>query len=152
MDKNLSFDEFSKTGLDEWEKKAIHDLKGKSLQDLCYTSSDGIKVSSYSSFENSEKKFKIQLGDWKIAHLSDGSNQEEGVDFTISHLDELGIDMGKLSLDSMLKIEESKVRFTIGTDFYDNIARIRALKAAYPKLELNFEMSPAGDISKLLWI
>ena len=57
MDKNLSFDEFSKTGLDEWEKKAIHDLKGKSLQDLCYTSSDESKVSSYSSFENSEKKF-----------------------------------------------------------------------------------------------
>ena len=145
MDKNLSFDEFSEIGLDEWEKKAIHDLKGKSLQDLYYISSDGIKVSSYSSFENSEKKFKIQLGDWKIAHLSDGSNQEEGVDFTITNLDELGVDMGKLSLDSMLKIEESKVRYIIGTDFYENIARIRALKVAYPKLELNVIIPPAND-------
>jgi hypothetical protein len=134
MDKNLSFDEFSKVGLDEWKQRAIQDLKDKSINDLCYVSSDGIKVDSYCCYENSKGTDKILPVDWKIAHLGDGLIKEDGVDSAIISLDELGVDMGRLSLESMLKVKAGKVRFDIGTDFFDNIARIRALRLAYPTL------------------
>ena len=145
MDKNLSFDEFSKVGLDEWKQKAIQDLKGKSINDLCYVSSDGIKVDSYCCYENSKGTDKILPVDWKIAHLGDGLIKEDGVDSAIISLDELGVDMGRLSLDSMLKVKAGKVRFDIGTDFFDNIARIRALRLAYPKLEVNVVIPTIPD-------
>ena len=56
--KKLSFDEFSRVGIDDWKQKAIQDLKGRSISDLHYVSSDGIKVDSYCSYENSNKEFK----------------------------------------------------------------------------------------------
>ena len=138
-DKNLSFDEFSRVGIDDWKQKAIQDLKGKSLNDLHYVSSDGIKVDSYCCYENSNKAFKIKTSDWKLVALVDDQSKknEEGVDLLISDLGVLGDDMGTLSLQSMLKVNSDKVRFLIGTNFYDNVARIRALKAAYPNIEVN---------------
>ena len=146
-DKNLSFDEFSGVGIDDWKQKAIQDLKGKSLNDLHYVSSDGIKVDSYCCYENSNKAFKIKTSDWKLVALVDDQSQknEEGVDLLISDLDVLGDDMGVLSLQSMLQVNSNKVRFLIGTNFYDNVARIRALKAAYPNLEVNAVIPSTSD-------
>ena len=97
-DKNLSFDEFSRVGIDDWKQKAIQDLKGKSLNDLHYVSSDGIKVDSYCCYENSNRAFKIKSSDWKlVAFIDDKSKKnEEGVDLLISDLDVLGDDMGVL--------------------------------------------------------
>ena len=146
-DKNLSFDEFSGVGIDDWKQKAIQDLKGKSLNDLHYVSSDGIKVDSYCCYENSNKAFKIKTSDWKLVALVDDQSKknEEGVDLLISDLDVLGDDMGMLSLQSMLQVNSNKVRFLIGTNFYDNVARIRALKAAYPNLEVNAVIPSTSD-------
>jgi len=146
-DKSLSFDEFSRVGINDWKQKAIQDLKGKSLNDLHYVSSDGIKVDSYCCYENSNKAFKIKSSDWKlVAFVDDKSKKnEEGVDLLISDLDVLGDDMGVLSLQSMLQVNSNKVRFLIGTNFYDNVARIRALKAAYPNLEVNAVIPSTSD-------
>ena len=45
----------------------------------------------------------------------------------------------------MLQVNSNKVRFLIGTNFYDNVARIRALKAAYPNLEVNAVIPSTSD-------
>jgi hypothetical protein len=47
LDKTLSFDEFAKASLVDWKAKATKDLKGKSLAELAYTTSDGIFLESY---------------------------------------------------------------------------------------------------------
>ena len=88
-DKSLTFDEFSRVGINDWKQKAIQDLKGKSLNDLHYVSSDGIKVDSYCCYENSNKAFKIKTSDWKLVALVDDQSKknEEGVVSLISYLD-----------------------------------------------------------------
>ena len=145
--KKLSFDEFSRVGIDDWKQKAIQDLKGRSISDLHYVSSDGIKVDSYCSYENSNKEFKIKITDWKLVALAGDSSKknDEGVDLTISDLDVLGENMGELNLQSMQQVNSNKAHFLIGTKFYDNVARIRALKAAYPNLEVNAVIRPMSD-------
>ncbi|MFT7379394.1 MAG: hypothetical protein ACI8ZQ_001143, partial [Bacteroidia bacterium] len=53
LDKTLSFDEFEIASLADWKTKATKDLKGIPLEDLAYTTSDGITLEPYFTEENS---------------------------------------------------------------------------------------------------
>jgi methylmalonyl-CoA mutase len=143
LDKTLSFDEFAKASLVDWKAKATKDLKGKSLAELAYTTSDGIFLESYYTDENSTSLLSVGQTDWQITSLS--SEKLEGVDKIISDLNELGEDCEKLSLENLTKAEnQSAVYFELGTRFYENIAKLRALRIAYPNTEIN-AVIPATD-------
>ena len=55
LDKTLAFDEFAIASLADWKAKATKDLKGKSLEELAYTTSDGLELEPYYTEENSSK-------------------------------------------------------------------------------------------------
>jgi methylmalonyl-CoA mutase len=143
LDKTLLFDEFAKASLADWKAKATKDLKGKSLAELAYTTSDGIPVEPYYTDENSTFLVSIEQSDWYITLLA--NVQLEGVDRTIDNLDELGKSGGILELDNLaIAANESVVYFELGTKFYENIAKLRALRFAYPNTEINVVI-PATD-------
>ena len=144
LDKTLSFEEFAKTSLADWKTKATKDLKGIPLDDLAYTTSDGITLEPYFTEENSTSISQIGKTDWKITLLS--SEKLEGVDKTIIELNELGENCGKLSLENLTKAEgKSSVYFDLGTKFYENIAKLRALRIANPKTEINLVIPALED-------
>ena len=130
LDKTLSFEEFAESELSvDWKAKATKDLKGIPLDDLAYTTSDGITLEPYFTEENSTSISQIGKTDWKITLLS--SEKLEGVDKTIIELNELGEDCGKLSLENLTKAEGTSHRqytLNLGTRFYENIAKLRASK------------------------
>ena len=143
LDKTLSFDEFAKWSLADWKTKATKDLKGKPLEELAYTTSDGITLEPYYTEENSTSTSQIGKTDWKIALLS--SEKLEGVDKTITDLNELGENGGKLILENLTKAEsKAAVYFELGTKFYENIAKLRALRLAFSTTEINVVI-PASD-------
>ena len=143
LDKTLSFDEFANKSLADWKAKATKDLKGKPLEDLAYTTSDGITLELYYTEENSTSTSQIGKTDWKITLLS--SEKLEGVDKTIRDLNELGENCGELSLENLAKAEnQSSAYFELGTKFYENIAKLRALRLAFPDTEINVAI-PASD-------
>ena len=143
LDKTLSFDEFAKKSLEDWKAKATKDLKGKPLQELAYRTSDGITLEPYYTEENSTSTNQIGKADWKITLLS--SEKLEGVDKTVTDLKELGENCGNLSLDNLAKAEgKSAVYFELGTKFYENIAKLRALRLAFSTTEINVVI-PASD-------
>jgi methylmalonyl-CoA mutase len=143
LDKTLAFDEFAKASLEDWKAKATNDLKGISIEDLAYTTSDGVTLELYYTEENSTTTNQIEKTDWKITLLS--SEKLEGVDKTITDLKELGENCGKLSLDNLAKAEgKSAVYFELGTKFYENIAKLRALRLAFSTTEINVVI-PASD-------
>ncbi|MFT5348222.1 MAG: methylmalonyl-CoA mutase [Bacteroidia bacterium] len=144
LDKTLSFDEFEIASLADWKTKATKDLKGIPLEDLAYTTSDGITVEPYYTEENSTSISQIGKTDWKITLLS--SEKLEGVDKTISELNELGENCGKLSLENLTKAEnQSTAYFELGTKFYENIAKLRALRIANPNTEINVVIPASED-------
>ncbi len=144
LDKTLSFDEFAKKSLADWKTKATKDLKGIPLEDLAYTTSDGITLEPYYTEENSTSISQIGKTDWKITLLS--SEKLEGVDKTISELNELGENCGKLSLENLTKAEgKSSVYFELGTKFYENIAKLRALRLAFSTTEINVVIPASED-------
>lgn len=144
LDKTLSFDEFEIASLADWKTKATKDLKGKPLEELAYTTSDGITLEPYYTEENSTSTRQIGKTDWKIALLS--SEKLEGVDKTITDLNELGENGGKLSLENLTKAEgKSAVYFELGTKFYENIAKLRALRIANPNTEINVVIPASED-------
>jgi methylmalonyl-CoA mutase len=144
LDKTLSFDEFTKKSLADWKTKATKDLKGIPLEDLAYTTSDGITVEPYFTEENSTSISQIGKTDWKITLLS--SEKLEGVDKTISELNELGENCGKLSLENLTKAEnQSTACFELGTKFYENIAKLRALRLAFSTTEINVVIPASED-------
>jgi methylmalonyl-CoA mutase len=144
LDKTLSFDEFAKKSLADWKTKATKDLKGIPLEDLAYTTSDGITLEPYFTEENSTSISQIGKTNWKITLLS--SEKLEGVDKTISELNELGENCGKLSLENLIKAEgKSSVYFELGTKFYENIAKLRALRIANPNTEINVVIPALED-------
>src|SRR6056300_1755248 len=129
LDKTLAFDEFAMANLKAWKTKATKDLKGKSLEDLVYTTSDGVTLEPYYTEENSTSSVNVKSVDWKITLL--GGATLEGVDRTISSLDELGENCGSLVLENLNTVAgKSTVCFEIGTKFYENIAKLRALRYA----------------------
>ena len=143
LDKTLSFDEFAKASLTDWKAKATKDLKGKSLADLTYTTSDGISLEPYYTDENSTSLLSVGQTDWQITSIA--KTQLEGVDRTISSLDELGKNCGNLELNNLANAtNETKVYFELGTKFYENIAKLRALRIANPNTEINVVI-PASD-------
>ena len=143
LDKTLSFDEFSKASLADWKAKATKDLKGKSLADLAYTTSDGISLEPYYTDENSTSLLSVGQTDWQITSL--GKTELEGADRTISSLDELGKNCGNLELKNLSNAaNETAVYFELGTKFYENIAKLRALRIAYPDTQINVVI-PASD-------
>ena len=143
LDKTLSFDEFAKKSLEDWKAKATKDLKGKPLEELAYRTSDGITLEPYYTEENSTSTNQIGKADWKITLLS--SEKLEGVDKTVTDLKELGENCGELSLDNLAKAEgKSAVYFELGTKFYENIAKLRALRLAFSTAEINVVI-PASD-------
>ncbi len=143
LDKKLAFDEFALASLTDWKAKATKDLKGKSLEDLAYTTSDGISLEPYYTEENSTSSAAVESVDWKITLLGDATL--EGVDRTISSLDELGEDCGPLMLENLnAVVEKANVCFEIGTKFYENIAKLRAFRFANPSTEVNVVI-PASD-------
>ena len=144
LDKTLSFDEFAKKSLADWKTKATKDLKGIPLEDLAYTTSDSITVEPYFTEENSTSISQIGKTDWKITLLS--SEKLEGVDKTISELNELGVNCGKLSLENLTKAEnQSTAYFELGTKFYENIAKLRALRLAFSTTEINVVIPASED-------
>jgi methylmalonyl-CoA mutase len=144
LDKTLSFDEFAKKSLADWKTKATKDLKGIPLEDLAYTTSDGITLEPYYTEENSTSISQIGKTDWKITLLS--SEKLEGVDKTISELNELGENCGKLSLENLTKAEnQSTAYFELGTKFYENIAKLRALRLAFSTTEINVVIPASED-------
>ena len=143
LDKTLAFDEFAKASLADWKAKATKDLKGKSLEELAYTTSDGLELEPYYTEENSELCVNIPKVDWKIVLVA--NEKLEGVDNTIESLNELGQDGGKLVLENISKVQTPKVFFEIGTKFYENIAKLRALRMANPKTEINVVIPPSED-------
>jgi methylmalonyl-CoA mutase len=143
LDKTLSFDEFTKASLEDWKAKATKDLKGKSLEDLAYTTSDGISLEPYFTDENSTSPISVGQRDWQITLLAE--DQLEGVDKTISSLAELGKNCGSLELSNLNNAASEKdVYFEIGTKFYENIAKLRSLRTAYPNTQINVVI-PASD-------
>ncbi|MDA8886121.1 methylmalonyl-CoA mutase [Bacteroidia bacterium] len=143
LDKTLAFDEFAKVSLADWKAKATKDLKGKSLEDLTYTTSDGITLEPYYSEENSTSVLAVDRTDWQITLLAE--TVIEGVDRTINSLDELGKNCGTLEAKNLANAaNETSVYFELGTKFYENIAKLRALRIAYPDTQINVVI-PASD-------
>ena len=143
LDETLGFDEFAKASLSDWKAKATKDLKGKSLADLAYTTSDGISLEPYYTDENSTSLLSLDKTHWQITLLADTAI--EGVDRTISSLDELGKNCGSLEIKNLANAaNETAVYFELGTKFYENIAKLRALKIANPTTEINVVI-PASD-------
>ena len=144
LDKTLSFDEFAKASLADWKAKASKDLKGKSLADLAHTTSDGLTLEPYYSDENSTSMISVGDGDWKIVLKSE--KIIEGVDRTISDLDELGLNCGMLSKGNLSKAErQESCYFEIGTKFYENIAKLRATSISNPNTEINVVIPASKD-------
>ena len=144
LDKTLSFDEFAKVSLADWKAKATKDLKGKSLEDLAYTTSDGISLEPYYSEENSTSVLSVEHTDWQITLLAETAI--EGVDRTIRSLYELGKNCGSLELDNLAKAaNEKSAYFELGTKFYENIAKLRALRIANPNTEINVVIPSSDD-------
>jgi len=145
LDKTLTFDEFAKASLADWKAKATKDLKGKSLADLAYTTSDGITLEPYYTDENSASLLSVGQTDWQITLLA--KTQLEGVDRTIAGIDELGKNCGSIELKNLANAaNESAVYFELGTKFYENIAKLRALRISNPSTEINVVI-PASDDS-----
>lgn len=143
LDKTLAFDEFAQASLADWKAKATKDLKGKSLDELAYTTSDGIRLEPYFSDENSTSLVSVGRADWQITLLA--KTQLAGVDKTIGSLDELGKSCGSLALSNLANASnEESVYFELGTKFYENIAKLRALRIANPTTEINVVV-PASD-------
>ena len=143
LDKTLAFDEFAQASLADWKAKATKDLKGKSLDELAYTTSDGIRLEPYFSDENSTSLVSVGRADWQITLLA--KTQLSGVDKTIGSLDELGKSCGSLVLNNLTNAaNEQSVYFELGTKFYENIAKLRALRIANPTTEINVVV-PASD-------
>lgn len=144
LNKTLSFDEFAKASLADWKAKASKDLKGKSLADLAHTTSDGLTLEPYYSDENSTSMISVGDGDWKIVLKSE--KIIEGVDRTISDLDELGLNCGMLSKGNLSKAErQESCYFEIGTKFYENIAKLRATSISNPNTEINVVIPASKD-------
>jgi len=144
LDKTLAFDEFAKASLADWKAKATKDLKGKSLADLAYTTSDGISLEPYYTDENSTSLFSVGQTDWQITLLAEAVI--EGVDRTVGSLDELGKNCGNLELGNLAKaMNEDSVYFELGTKFYENIAKLRALRIANPNTEINVVIPASED-------
>lgn len=143
LNKKLTFDEFAACSLAEWRAKATRDLKGKSLEDLAYTTSDGLVLDLYYTDQNSSNFHQIPHTDWLITTHSDV--KLEGVDKSVSKLTELGKNCGELILKNLKKpANNGAVYFEISTAFYENIAKLRALRIAYPDTEIN-AVIPASD-------
>jgi len=143
LDKTLAFDEFAKASLADWKAKATKDLKGKSLAELAYTTSEGLELEPYYTEENSELCVNIPKVDWKIVLVA--NEKLEGVDKTIESLNELGQDGGRLALENLSKVQTPKVFFEIGTKFYENVAKLRALRITNPDTEINVVIPPSED-------
>ncbi len=144
LDKTLKFDEFAKASLADWKAKATKDLKGKSLEELTYATSDGISLKPYYTEENSTAVYSVGQCDWQITLLSD--SLIEGVDRTISNLNELGKDCGNLELKNLVNAaNETSVYFELGTKLYENIAKLRALRIANPSTEINVVIPASND-------
>ncbi len=143
LDKTLSFDEFAKASLADWKAKATKDIKEKNLQELTYTTSDGISLDPYYTEENGIVGSHKLSSNWKITLVS--SSELEGVEKTITSLSELGKNGGQLHLDNMSKAHnEANVYFEMRTHFYENIAKLRALRLTFPDTEIN-AVIPASD-------
>ena len=99
LDKTLAFDEFAKASLADWKAKATKDLKGKNLDDLVYTTSDGVTIEPYFTDENSSSHMSLGQTDFKITLLT--SKPIEGVDRMITNLDELGKNCGPLDFKNL---------------------------------------------------
>ena len=144
LDKTLSFDEFGKASLADWKAKATKDLRGKKLEDLIYTTSDGISLEPYYNRENSTSVFSVEQANWQITSLA--VNKLEGVDRVIAGLDELGKNCGNLELENLQNAaNEDVVFFELGTKFYENIAKLRALRVAQPNTEINAVIPASND-------
>ncbi len=143
LDKTLAFDEFATANLADWKAKATKDLKGKSLEELAYTTSDGLELEPYYTEENSSNGVVLPAIDWKVVLVA--NEKLEGVDKTIESLNVLGEDGGKLVLENLSKVQTPKVFFEIGTKFYENIAKLRAIRIANPKTEINVVIPPSED-------
>ena len=144
-DNKVSFDEFPKLSFIDWQQKAIHDLKGKTIDDVFYTSSDGIKISSYGCSENSKKCYKLPSVEWIITALTDFVQPDEFSGRKIKNIEELGENLGDLSLENMHFTQETPVFFHLGISFYDNIARLRALRHVHPQQEINVVIPSQED-------
>jgi len=143
LDKTLSFDEFTKASIADWKAKATKDLKGKNLQELTYTTSDGISLEPYYTEEDSLVRSNDLSSNWQITLVS--SSELEGVEKTITSLSELGKSGGHLLLENLSNAQNrAKVHFELGTKFYENIAKLRALRIAFPDTEIN-AVIPASD-------
>ena len=145
---SLQFDDFARASLEDWKQKALADLKGKPLADLAYTTSDGITVDPYFSNENSDAKIELPEVDWQITLLSSLKSGEhtKGADQLISEISELGVDGGTLQLENLRKnINHSCVYFSIGSKFYENIAKLRAVRLANPNAIVSVVISPSDD-------
>jgi methylmalonyl-CoA mutase len=143
LDKTLAFDEFAIASLADWKAKATKDLKGKSLEELVYRTSDGLELEPYYTEENSNKGAALPAIEWKIVLVA--KQKLEGVDSTIESLGDLGEDCGKLTLENLSKVRSSKVYFELGAKFYENIAKLRALRIANPESEINVVIPPVED-------
>jgi methylmalonyl-CoA mutase len=143
LDKTLSFDEFTKASIADWKAKATKDLKGKNLQELTYTTSDDISLEPYYTEEDSLVRSNDLSSNWQITLVS--SSELEGVEKTITSLSELGKSGGHLLLENLSNAQnQAKVHFELGTKFYENIAKLRALRIAFPDTEIN-AVIPASD-------
>jgi methylmalonyl-CoA mutase len=144
LEKELDFDEFQAASLSDWKEKAIKDLRGKALEDLAFNTTDGIVLEPFYNHENNFKRRIPSTTAWNIVSLSD--EKISGVDVNISELDELGENLGNLNLENINKIGQySKVCFDINTNFLENIAKLRAIKMAFPKVEINAIIKPVED-------
>jgi methylmalonyl-CoA mutase len=131
---------FPKQSLDDWLIKVQKDLKGKDVDSLNFTTSDGIAVAPFYTKENSSTKITIKTKPWKSIGF-DSQN-----DIVIKNAQELGVSKGKLALPSMISLEnESKVCFELDTLFLENICKLRAIKYIYPKLTIIINIPSFSD-------
>lgn len=144
----LQFEEFNVTSLEEWKQQAIKDLKGKPLSDLVYTTTDGLSVEPYYSNENNANKIELPPIAWKITLLSslNAGEHTEGADTLVMDKSELGSDAGELTLSNLkTKMNSQSVCFTLGSKFYENIAKLRAFRLAYPNKQVNVIIPSSND-------
>lgn len=139
LNKLLNFSEFGFQSLEDWKNQAIKDLKGQDIENLNWKTSDGFEYQPFYNSENT-KAIKVEMpASWSIkvlANLPSDTIQETEIiakGDILTSMDELNPELlKKVALNNL-----DEVTVNLGMNFYENIAKLRAIRYLSPTIQLN---------------
>ncbi len=144
LDKHLNFSEFKTQSLAEWQEQAIKDLKGKDIKELDWKTSDNLSFKAYYNSENSQST-EIKYPDtWSciVVAKSDKKSINDCLIRDISTFENIHSELSIDALKQICKGSEQEVNLQIGTQFYENIAKLRAIRLHSPNVNINVHIPP----------